>query len=242
MHLDAVVDAERPRLVERRVDPGGDLRGSSPSRAYLRGTRRRDRLDRRVALLRERDRRRDHLLADVAELHRDEDPLELGAGRKHLDRRDVFEQTPRRAAADDDEHDEASAQPDRAGVARAGMGEHGEHPDREGERRADERRDREPSPRTVTFGRRAVRPREVGLANPQPDDGELGGGERDEDAERVQAREECGVAVAANSVSDDEPDREAARDRDRLLETQPPVESREPRGSEPCSASDTRAA
>ena len=155
VHLDAVVRAERARLVERRVDPRGDLRRQLALELELaRNAHDGDRLDLGAALLRERDRRRDHLLADVTELHRHEDPLEVGARRKLLDRRDVLEQAPPPLAPDGDEDDQADGEPHRPGVARAGMRDHREHPDRERQRRADERREREARALApTTFGR-----------------------------------------------------------------------------------------
>ncbi len=50
-------------------------------------------------------------------------------------------------------------------------------------------------PPIETFGQRAIRAREIGLAHPETNDGELGSGEGDEDAERVEAREEGRVAA-----------------------------------------------
>ena len=63
-----------------------------------------ERLDRRAVLLREPDRRRDHLLADLAELHRHEDAARTRASRQHLlvGGDDVLEQA--RAAAAPDQH------------------------------------------------------------------------------------------------------------------------------------------
>ena len=83
VHLDAVVRAERASLLQRRVDPRRHVRRKLALELEPpRHANDRDRVDRRAALLRERDRRRDHLLPDVAELHRHEDPLEIrGAGR-----------------------------------------------------------------------------------------------------------------------------------------------------------------
>ena len=109
----------------------------------------------------------------------------------------MFEQSSSRPSAHENEDDESRGQPDRARVARARVSEHGEHPDHEGQRRTDESRDREPVPANGHVRAREVRPREIGLADPQPDDGELGSSECNEDAERVEAREERGVAVGA---------------------------------------------
>ena len=75
---------------------------------------------------------------------------------------------------------------------------------------------REPVPANGHVRAREVRPREIGLAHAQPNDGELGRRERDEDAERVEAREERGVAVGAELGHEDEHDREPGRQRDRL--------------------------
>ena len=166
--LDAVILAEQPRLVERRVDRAATSAGSSPSSSNLRGTR--TTVIASIvgaALLRERDRRRDHLLADVAELHRHEDPLELRARRELLDRVDVLEQAALAAPPDDDEHDRARRSSHTGpGVARAGMRDHREHPDR----RTSAARRRAPAagrgtPRIRTFGPREKRPLELGLAS-----------------------------------------------------------------------------
>ena len=78
-----------------------------------------DRLDLGAALLRERDRRRDHLLADVPELHRHEDPAELRAGRELVDGPTCSSRPSPPRAADGDEDDEPDSEPRRAGVARA---------------------------------------------------------------------------------------------------------------------------
>ena len=72
----------------------GDVRRAAARRAgtLARHAHDGDRLDGRVALLRERDRRGDHLLADVAELHRHEQPLERRPRGQRRDRVDVLEQ------------------------------------------------------------------------------------------------------------------------------------------------------
>ena len=129
--------------------------GSSPSSGYLRGTRTTvNASDLAPALLRDRDRRRDHLLADVAELHRDEDALELRSRRKLLDRRDVLQEPVAGLAPNRHEDDQAGEEPQRARVARARVRRQREHPDREG--RAARRRAAASGsrwPRIVTSGR-----------------------------------------------------------------------------------------
>ena len=79
--LDSVILAEHPGFVAATRRPSAATSpGSSPSSSNLRGTR--TTVIASISappLLRERDRGRDHLLADVAELHRHEDALELRA-------------------------------------------------------------------------------------------------------------------------------------------------------------------
>src|SRR6188474_2814761 len=95
VHLHAIIGAERPGLLERCIDSSGNVSGQLSLQCELAGNAHDgDRLDRRAALLRKRDRRRHHLLADVAELHRDENALELRARRELLDWSDVLEQAP----------------------------------------------------------------------------------------------------------------------------------------------------
>ena len=71
-------------------------------------------------------------------------------------------------------------------------------------------------PRSETFGQARYGRSRSGSRIRRPDDGELGGGEGDEDAERVEAREEGRVAAGRELRQQDEPDRERRGDRDRL--------------------------
>ena len=168
------------------------------------------------ALLRERDRSRDHLLADVPELHGYEDALELRARRKLADGPDLLEEATPSRPADGNEDGEPREEPDRACVAGARVREHREHEDRRGERSPDERGHRKPVTAEQHVRPRAVRTREVGLPHPQTNDGELGRGEGDEDAERVETREEGRVPAGCKLGERDEPDRKSRGDRDRL--------------------------
>ena len=98
MDLDAVLLAERLRLGDRRRSALRDLgRQLGVERALPRHRHDGDRLDPGPALLRERDGCGDHLLADVAELHRHEDAPEGGAHRERAARIDVLEDMPRRS-------------------------------------------------------------------------------------------------------------------------------------------------
>ena len=122
-----------------------------------------DRLDLGRALLRERDRGRDHLLADVAELDRHEDTPELGARGELLDRQHLLEQTVPLGTPHDDEDDEPDREPGRAGIAGAVVRREGEDPDRERERRPDECGQRERVAADADVRASVERPLEVGL-------------------------------------------------------------------------------
>ena len=120
VHLDAVVGAERASLLERRVDAGGDLRRQLALELELaRHAHDRDRLDLGAALLRERDRRRDHLLADVAELHRDEDALELARRREARPTGMTCSSRPRRRVRRTSDEDDETGERARPGLRSA---------------------------------------------------------------------------------------------------------------------------
>ena len=76
------------------------------------------------------------------------------------------------------------------GDPRSVVREEGEDPDHEGERRSDQRRDGHLGAADAHVARGAVRALEIRLREAEPHDRDLRGGERDQDAEAVQAREE----------------------------------------------------
>ena len=137
-----------------------------------------------------------------------------------------------------DEDDQADEQPGGTAVAGARMGHDRDHPDREGEDRPDDRRNRDLGAADRDVERRPVRPRQVGRRHPQLDHGDLGRGEREQDAEREHAREERDVVIQERRG-----DHDRARDRrdgdDRLRrDERAPVQAAERRGSWPCSPSE----
>ena len=108
------------------------------------------------------------------------------------------------------------SEPDRPGVARGRVGRERDHEDVSRPDRADDRGQRESAaPPTQHVERHAIRARQVGLADPQPDHRELGGGEGDQHAEREQAGEERDVVVEERR-GDHEPRRDDRRGDDRL--------------------------
>ena len=151
------------------------------------------RLDRARRARRELDRRGDHLLADDPELHRHQDAAEVRHDDKRLlvRRRSRARSAPRRA----------SGGPRRRRRARA-RARRGRRSARRGAWRAraiqiakvrigaDDRGERDLGAAERDVERRAVRPRQVGLDDPQPDHRELRGREREQHAEREDAREE----------------------------------------------------
>ena len=99
-------------------------------------------------------------------------------GRRLLQQPDVL------AAPHEDVEDEPDREPRRAGVAGARVRDEGERA---------RRRARAATPIDGAASGRAERAREVGLGQAQPQHGELGGREREQDAEGVEAREEDDV-------------------------------------------------
>jgi hypothetical protein len=87
-----MVLAERPCLLERSLHTRRDVgRELALERELQRHADDRDRLHLGRVVLCQRDRGRDHLLSDVADLHRDEDPRVVGSfgkGRAGLTGRD----------------------------------------------------------------------------------------------------------------------------------------------------------
>src|SRR5213592_1549263 len=144
-----------------------------------------------TTLLRQADRGGEHLFADLAELHGHEDPLvdALLLGHEVGNRRlDVLHQRLVARAAHGDEEDGADDEPDGAGDPRRSVGVERRDPEREGERSADERGQRDLDAAQAHVSGHAVRAGQVGLGEAQADDGELRRGECNQRAEAVQAR------------------------------------------------------
>ena len=193
-----------------------------------------DRLDRRASLLREGDGGRDHLLADVAELHRHQHLLEVGARGQRRDRIDVVEHPDLATPANDDVDHEPEQQPRRARVASAGMRDQRQHPDDERQRRADQGGDRHEDAADPHLGLRPERPLEVGLRAPEPDHRELRGGEGEQHAERIGAREEGRVVLAEDPRHDHDRDRHRPGREQRLArDERAPLETAELAGQHP---------
>ena len=150
-----------------------------------------DGLHGRLTLLRERDRRRDHLLADVPELHRHEHLPVGGARRQRRDGIDVVENASPRGAVGRRSRRRARARA-RPGPAYRAPGwvtrastqtaKVSGAPINAGKR--------EQHASDSQLGPRPERPLEIGLGLTQADHGELRSREREEHAEGVQAREE----------------------------------------------------
>ena len=149
------------------------------------------RLDLGAALLGQLDGGRDHLLADQAQLHRDEDAGELGLGKVLRRGFDPLEQPLAAATAHKPVDDEPGDEPDRAAVAGAGMGHQRNDEDPEGPRGADERGHGNLHAAQSDPHRSAEGALELRLGEAERDHGELGRGEGAEDAEAEQAREEA---------------------------------------------------
>ena len=114
------------------------------------------------ALLREGDGRRDHLLADVAELHGDEDAPERRADGEGASRVDVLEHPLAFAQPGPREDDETEGEPGGPRVARSRVGHHREHEDRRSQRRPDERGQRHVHAPDAHVGSRAEGSRRSG--------------------------------------------------------------------------------
>ena len=168
-------------------------------------------LHRHSSLLGEFDRSGNHLLADVTELHRNEDARELGLGEAAMlvGRHDSLEQALPARPAHDDVHDEADGEPGRPGEARALVRADCDQPDREREEGPDDRRHRH----AADCERHAVGAPAVRLAEAQLDHGELCGGEREEHAEAEEAREEE-HGMRERGRSDEQPNRDQGRGND----------------------------
>ena len=161
-----------------------------------------------------RNRGRDHLLADLADLHRHEDPPEPGAHRERRERIDVVEDAAVVPPSRHPEDDEPEAEPGGPGIARARVGHHREH---------ERSRAVSGTPISAAIGTGVPRTRMSGPARngrgrsgsreAQPDHGELGERERDEDAERVDARKEAARRLRGCRLQDDDGDRGSARSR-----------------------------
>ena len=179
-HLDAVVGAEQPCLVERG---GGALLLLRQRRVERQLERHGDHVQRprpsRGCSWASLHRRRDHLLADLAELHRHEDaPLnarlrELPARRSRRRARSGA----RPASGGRRQYTtRPSGEPGRAAVARGPVRDERDDPDRQrrarGRRRAGTGSRR---PRGSARRRAPERPPELGRREAQPDHGELGG-------------------------------------------------------------------
>jgi hypothetical protein len=128
----------------------------------------------------------------------------------------VLEQAVPLNPANHDEDPEPDREPDCPDIAGARVSREREDPDCERQGRADEGRQRKPRLADANVGPRAERPFQIRLADAQPDHGELSRGERDEDAERVDAGEERGIPVRAELGHENERDREQRSEHDRL--------------------------
>ena len=152
--LDAVVGAEQPRLLERGIDAGGDVSRQLALEPELRGTRTTgDRVDRAS--------RSFASAIAVATISSPMSPSFIGtrmrwnsAASGSSDRGDVLEQASPPARGGRRRRPPGPGEPRRPRVARARVRDHREHPDREGQRRPDERRDGSATPPIETFGRR----------------------------------------------------------------------------------------
>ena len=154
--LDAVLLAERPRLRERRLGAlARRRRAAGPRAGSARGTR--------TTMIASTVAPRSLASAiAVATISSPMSPsfigtssrVEVGAGRERGDR-DRRRPARPAVAAPADEHETTSPTASQAGpgVARAGVGDHREHPDGERQRRADERRQRHSTPADRISGR-----------------------------------------------------------------------------------------
>ena len=204
-----MVGAERLRLGERRGRLLLEVVELGVERLVERHLDHVDRLDDDVAGLGQPDGRRDHLLADLAELHRHEDPREARLGELLLVRRDdVLEQARAAAAAHHHVHDEARSEPCWAAVARAEMRHQRDDEDRRRAKRAEDGRQREDGAAETDAERDAERAPRVGLRHAEPDHRELRGGEGEQHPEAEEAREER--HLARERGADQERDGDAA--------------------------------
>ncbi len=175
------------------------------------------RLDGRAALLGELDRRRQHLLADQPDLHRDEDLAELGLRQLLLvRRRDGLEQPLAACPAHEVEDDQAAREPGRPCVARPRVRDHRDHEHGQRPDEADDRRQRQLLPANAHVERHAVGPWQVRRRHAQPQHRHLGGDEGEQDAEAEQAGEEDHRVAGSRVDDDEERDRDGDGGHDRL--------------------------
>lgn len=126
---------------------------------------------------------------------------------------DVLDQaTP---AADTEVDGKSEQEPDRPRIASAGVRHERDDPDRQREGGAEKRRHGDVTATNQDVQGRPERPRQVGLAEPQTDHRHLRRGERQQDPERVEAREEDD-AVADQARADHERDRDRRGGDDRV--------------------------
>ena len=142
--------------------------------------------------------------------------LRLGQ-RLLVGRVDPLEQALAAPAPDERRRRRARGEPERARVARARVRDQRDHEDGERQHGADDRRQRDvgAARRGPSSGTR-YGPRELGLGEAKPDHGELRGGEREQDAEAEEAREERDRRRSTSEVAEQERDRDQRRGDDRL--------------------------
>src|SRR6188508_53931 len=178
LHLDAVLGGEELRLGERRLGLLLLVRQLRVERKLERHLDHVERAHRAAALLSEADGGREHLLADLAELHGHENPfvdpllLRNEVGDRGLD---VLHERLVTSLAHGDEEDRSEDEPDRPGDPRGAVGVERGEPERERERRAHEGGNGNGHAPDADVAGDAVGPGEVGLREPQADHRELRG-------------------------------------------------------------------
>src|SRR5215213_6292506 len=158
--LHPVLGCEQLRLGERRLGPFVLVGQLGVERLVERHLDHGQRPHRTAALLREADRRRKHLLADQAELDRDEDPLvvplllgnEIGDRGLHVLEQPLVARLPH-----GDEEDGAEDEPDRARDPRSVVRVERSDPERERKWSPDQGRDRNGNAADADVHRHAVR-------------------------------------------------------------------------------------
>ena len=148
---------------------------------------------RAALLLGQLEGRGENLVADRAELERDQDALVEPFHLRHeigLRRLDALEHGLAPGAAHGRKHRESQHDPDRASDANCVVGQKRGNPDQKGERRPDQRRERHRRPPHGNVDQRPKRTLELRFGEAQPDHGKLRCGEGNEDSEAVEAREE----------------------------------------------------